>query len=256
MRKEKKMSKNVESVVETSVAIAPVDMGGRKVTNVNEANVILSTISSAGGVSEGMVTVGLQTIVDALIAKREQLTKRELPKAAKVLEAQQEDLKKVLEKDKKEAEGAARAEANKTRQKLVALGMPCIVEDVTVNQSSDTGVISIQYELRDEDTAKNRYARNLELSLHITKERKLPVGKAVETAVKMVKGAEKEVFAIRQHVSRLNDQLSTSRRADLKAQMLAASMKRLMANAGMGDALVNIEKEAAKHAAQILASLE
>jgi len=250
------MTKNIESAVEANAVMAPVDMGGRKVTNVNEANVILSTISSAGGVSEGMVTVGLQTIVDALIARREQLVKKELPNAAKVLELQQEELKKILEKEKKDAEDVAMAEANALRQKLTALGLPCAVDETTVKQDSDTGEITIRYELRDEGRAKNRYARNVELSLSIEKERKLPVSKETEAAVRMVKGAEKDVFSIRQHVSRLNDQLSAPRRADLKSQMLAASMRKLMANAGMGDALVNIEQEAEKHAAVILASLE
>jgi hypothetical protein len=110
--------------------------------------------------------------------------------------------------------------------------------------------------LKDKEHAKNRYARNVELTVNIEKERKLPISKEIETAVKMVKGAEKEVHAIRQHVTRLNDQMSTGRRADLKGQMLAASMKKLMANAGMDEAVNAVEADAAKMAAQILASLE
>jgi len=249
------MGKN-ESAVETSVAIAPVNMGGRQVTNANEANIILSTISSAGGVSEGMVTVGLQTIVDALTAKRDSLVKNELPKAAKALEGLQDELKKALEKDYKEAAGVVEKEANTLRDKLAALGLPCLVGDVEVEQDADTGEIKISYELKDEESAKYRYGRNSDYSLNIKKERKLPISKEIEAAVKMVKGAEKEVHSIRQHVTRLNDQMSSGRRADLKGQMLAASMKKLMANAGMDEAVSAVEADAAKMAAQILASLE
>ena len=247
------MGKSIEAAVETNAVMTPVDMGGRKVTNVNEANVILSTISSAGGVSEGMVTVGLQTIVDALIARREELVKKELPKVAKVLEAYQEELKAALKKDYEEAESTAKSEVEELRRNLVALGLPCYVDEAKVEQDSGTGEITIRFEI--EADCKNKSVVGY-YRCSISKGRKLPVSKAVEDAVKMVKGAEKDVFAIRQHVSRLNDQLSSQRRADLKSQMLAASMKKLMANAGMEEALVNIEQEAAKHAAGILASLE
>ena len=178
------MGKN-ESV-ETSVAIAPVNMGGRQVTNANEANIILSTISSAGGVSEGMVTVGLQTIVDALTAKRDSLVKNELPKAAKALEGLQDELKKALEKDYKNAEDVAKSEADALRDKLAALGLPCVVDEVEVAQNADTGELTIKYELKDKEHAKNRYARNVELTVNIEKERKLPISKEIETAVKMV----------------------------------------------------------------------